>query len=257
MDIVGYLLEQGLNTESVDHEFQTPLHYASEVSRLLLEAGANPLFSKTGSGRNGGGVTPLHYACQNGGRDLIGIVFRFVPTSEANGRFHSAYGVEAVEAVLEMGNVDVDSMVRGETMLFEAVGYFDYKLMEVILARGADSNKRCIKRFKYVDDCTDDYTGGHPKDSDEAITLTIDAPYGPTPMHVFAGFNGRRTFYNNESVEEARQCLALLFNHGGQVNMKAGKASQTPLHYAVSGSDELKYRAIIRMIGQKCLPICS
>ncbi|KAK7973006.1 hypothetical protein PG988_007140 [Apiospora saccharicola] len=247
LDIVGHLLEQGANPGSDDCEGLTPLHYASsagqaEVSKLLLEAGANPLFSEKRSGRYSRGETPLHYACQNGARNLIGIFLRFVPTSEANKCFHSASGVEAVETILEMGNVDVDSMFRGETRLFGAVMDFDYKLMEILPARGADPNKRCIDSFNRADDCTDGYNAAdHPDESNEAITLTIDAPDGPTPMHVLAGFSGRRNLYNDDMVEEARQCLTLLLKHGGEINMKAGRASQTPLHYAVLGSHELEF----------------
>ncbi|KAK7946767.1 uncharacterized protein PG986_011088 [Apiospora aurea] len=247
VDIVSHLLEQGANPETDDDGGLTPLHYAAstgqvEVSKILLEAGVDPLFSRTEPSRYNYDRTALRYACENGNRSLIDTFFRFVPKSEANRCFHWASGSEAVQTILSMGNVDVDSVFRGTTRLFKAVENLDCKLVEVLLAHGANPNIRCRDPLDCPDDCTNDYTNDGPDESDEVVKLTIDVPDGPTSMHAFAGFPfGKRTLYNEERVEEARKCLALLLNHGGQVNTRASEDSQTPLHYAVKGDDDLAW----------------
>ncbi|KAK8024263.1 hypothetical protein PG993_012329 [Apiospora rasikravindrae] len=246
VDIVGHLLEHGVNPES-DADGLTPLHYAAsagqiEVSKLLLEAGVNPLFSRPEPSRGRYDRTALRYACENGSRNLIDLFLRSVPASEANRCFHWASGIEAVEATLSKRNVDVDSVFRGTTKLYKAVEDLDCKLLEVLLAHGANPNIRCRDPLDCPDDCTNDYTNDCPDESDEVVKLTIDVSDGPTSMHAFAGFPfGRRNLYSEERVEAARKCLALLVDHGGQVNMKASEDSQTPLHYAVKGDDDLAF----------------
>ncbi|KAK8099138.1 ankyrin repeat-containing protein [Apiospora kogelbergensis] len=227
VQIVSHLLGKGVNPESADHEGWTPLHHASraghyEISKLLLEAGVSPLISTTIPTPYNRHETPLQYACKKGDRKLIDLFLRLVPSSDANKCFHWASGIEAVAAVLEMGDVDVDCFSRGETRLFRAAEHWDSSLVEVLLARGADPNKRCSEQPSRWRDDLDE--------SDETIALTTDAPEGPTPMHALTGFFKKENLYHEE---EARKCLTLLLSHGGQINMGAGEDSKTPLHLAV------------------------
>ncbi|KAK7973959.1 hypothetical protein PG989_015807 [Apiospora arundinis] len=211
---------KGIQLDEPDGDGRTPLSYAAEHGHVqivshLLEQGVNPeLVDEKG-------MSPLHHSSSERHFEISKLLLE----AGVNECFHWARGVEAVEAVLETGKVDVDCFSRGKTKLFEAADQCDYRLVEVLLARGADPNKRC----RGGRNCTPDYDLDGPN---ETITLTINAPEGLTPMHAFAR-SVVRGGARGVMGREANESLALLISHGGQINMKAGEDRETPLHYTV------------------------
>lgn len=117
-EIVGLILEQGVDVNSRDAYGKTPLHYAAEcfgnpeIVRLLLKSGAD-VNAREGPRKDG--ATPLYHACAKG--------------YEA-----------AVKQLLDAGADPKLTSAEGYTPLYVACCAGSAPVVELLLERGADPN---------------------------------------------------------------------------------------------------------------------
>ena len=235
-------LEHGADPMSDDRVGYTPLHYAalkghSGIVNLLLKAGVSPLVGTTRPNPynvehfydNSCGKTPLEFACSNGHTDVITSFIPLISPDDANRCLHWVSGAKNLEAILKTGHANVDCFAGGKTRLFKAAGRHDLEAIQILLQYGADPNIRC---------------SGDRFTNDSTITLEIESPRGPMPIHAFAGCDRRiRLFgHDDEKLEDSKKCLRLLLDSGTSVDATADgecighnrdDGNFTPLFYAV------------------------
>ncbi|CAH0028155.1 unnamed protein product [Clonostachys rhizophaga] len=236
---VKFLLSHGADPKSYCSWGLTPLHYAIqkesiETVQLLLEAGFSPLIPTIKSDRydeyedegSSFGNTPLEYAFTGNHEAIIECFMPLITPDYANKCLHWARETKIIEAVLKAGPVDVDCFAGGSTKLFKATTDYDFETMKVLIQHGADVNKRC---------------GGDRYGSEDIISLEIDNPRGPMPIHAFAGY-GQSFSRGCSDLENAEKCLRLLLDNGADINAttdgekhiyRGRDGKFTPLHYAV------------------------
>lgn len=240
-DTTNFLLDHGADPESHDRLGLTPLHHAVshrnghvDVVQALLRVGVSPLIPKCKPAPysvehfcdTSCGETPLEFACRGGHADILAAFMPLIPRVNVNQCLHWVRGAKKVETILKTGHAAVDCFSGGKTKLFEAATDHDFETMQVLLQYGADPNKRC---------------SGSIYGRNETITLEVDNPRGPMPIHALAGFERRRTLFSDEGTEMTEKCLQLLLDSGASIDATAdGEVTEykkdgnfTPLFYAV------------------------
>ncbi|CAI6097695.1 unnamed protein product [Clonostachys chloroleuca] len=236
---VKFLLSHGADPKSYCSWGLTPLHYAIregpiETVQLLLEAGVSPLIPTIKSDRydeyedegSSFGHTALEYAFTGNHEAIIECFMPLITPEYANKCLHWARETKIIEAVLKAGHVDVDCFAGGSTKLFKATTDYDFETMKVLIQHGANVNQRC---------------SGDPYGNEDIISLEIDNPRGPMPIHAFAGYE--QSFSRGCSdLENAKKCLRLLLDNGADINAttdgekhtyRGRDGNFTPLYYAV------------------------
>ncbi|CAI6089207.1 unnamed protein product, partial [Clonostachys chloroleuca] len=157
---------------------------------------------------------------------IIDCFMPFITPEYANRCLHLARGAKVIEAVLKTGQADVDYFASGYTRFFRATVAYDFETMKILLPHGADVNKRC---------------SGGDYDNEGAISLIIDNPRGPMPIHAFAGYEQSFTRGSSDG-DNAEKCLRLLLDNGADINAttdgenhkyRGRDGNFTPLFYAV------------------------
>ncbi|KAK7219292.1 hypothetical protein V2G26_007295 [Clonostachys chloroleuca] len=237
--MVKFFLSHGADPKSDCRCGLTPLHYATQLEhvdiiQLLLEAGVSPLIPTTKPDPyneyhfydSSFGHTPLEDAFNGNSEAIIDCFMPFITPEYANRCLHLARGAKVIEAVLKTGQADVDYFASGYTRFFRATVAYDFETMKILLPHGADVNKRC---------------SGGDYDNEGAISLIIDNPRGPMPIHAFAGYEQSFTRGSSDG-DNAEKCLRLLLDNGADINAttdgenhkyRGRDGNFTPLFYAV------------------------
>ncbi|KAF5247688.1 hypothetical protein FANTH_6311 [Fusarium anthophilum] len=244
-DITRFLLDKGVNPNSKGKDGRTSLHRAlwhPHVVRILVNAGADPL-AKRGpileaynfNGWLGPEVdddpwreSVLGVAfSQHSDDDVREIFIPFIPPGSINLFFHQSLSflyakTATVEAFLNTGKVDVNSLWQGETGLYRASRCWMSEIVELLIDRGADPNKRCS-----------------PCWPSHEIT---DCERGPTPLHGVANL-GRMECPGTLNPKRVAQAL---ISAGADVNAFAAEydnaQDMTPLHVVVKGTEPAEMR---------------
>ncbi|CCT76267.1 uncharacterized protein FFUJ_14097 [Fusarium fujikuroi IMI 58289] len=239
-DITRFLLAKGANPNSKGKDGRTPLHMAlwnPHVVEVLINAGADPL-AKRGpileaynfNGWLGPEVdddpwreSVLGVAfSQHSDGDVRDIFIPFIPPDSLNLFFHQALSFlhakkTTIEAFLNTGKVDVDSLWQGETALYRAARCCMLDMVELLIDRGADPNKRCSPYWLSYE-----------------IT---DSERGPTPLHGVANLR-RLECAGTLNLKRVTQAL---ISAGADVNTFAAEhdnaPDMTPLHLVVRGTE--------------------
>ncbi|KAF4944075.1 hypothetical protein FGADI_12957 [Fusarium gaditjirri] len=239
-DITRFLLAKGVNPNSKGKDGRTPLHMAlwhPHVVKILIDAGADPL-AKRGpileaynfNGWLGPEVdddlwreSVLGVAfSQPSDDDVRDIFIPFIPPDSLDLFFHQVLSFRyaktaTIKAFLNTGKVDVNSLWQGETALYRAARCWMPEMVELLIDRGADPNKRCLP-------CWLNYE----------IT---DCERGPTPLH---GVANLRRLECPGTLNPSRVARALI-SAGADVNAFAAEydnaPDMTPLHLVVRGTE--------------------
>ncbi len=202
-----FFLDRGADPTSGDRFGFTPLYYATyeqqlDVVKLLVEVYAvSPLSPATKqnpdhvefTSERSSKETPLKIACRIGNADIMTLFMPFIPPEMSNQCLHWVKDATLVETILKAGHADVDCFGDGKTKLFKAAARHEFETMELLLQYGADPNRRC---------------SGETLGIDNIITLDVDNPRGPMPIHAFAGCD-RRT-YQSCNEDDLDKCLHIL-----------------------------------------------
>ncbi|RGP63182.1 ankyrin repeat-containing [Fusarium sporotrichioides] len=236
VSIASILLSRGANASAFSKNGMTPLHWAARrghlgVVQLLLDAGADPRAGRgpilrgydkdcmIGENSEARSKTALDYAFPDGDFGVLQAFMPFVPPDKFHQFFHSAIDTEIVEAFLDTGKVDVDSVWEGETKLYQAAAGCWPEMVDALLKRGADPTKRCwpdsskIRRDEHV--CYE---------------------RGPTPLH---GLAVQRSMYHlsRGDKKHAQHVIWALVHAGADINATVdgwkGATGATPLHFAL------------------------
>ncbi|KAJ5710917.1 hypothetical protein N7488_005073 [Penicillium malachiteum] len=236
-DIAELLIHSGADPDGEAHEGYKPLHKAAgkncpEVVKVLLAAGVNPLTPKTreAPGRRCGnaptsvGHTPLMYACNNGHVKVVAEFLPYLtdPDTITKAIFWSAGSGNAacVELILQNATVDVNSKLRGGTLLFKVCAIRNLNTVKVLLAAGADPDIFCSY--------PQDEFGGivSIRGGSGRSTKCPDEPRGYTALHSLIGITGR----HNSSLSSLK-CLSALLQAGADIHLKAPDG-RTALNFA-------------------------
>ncbi|EDQ86137.1 uncharacterized protein MONBRDRAFT_38518 [Monosiga brevicollis MX1] len=190
------------------------------------------------------GVTPLHYACENGHAKVAEMLLKHGVDAEAKNMrgdtpLHNAclYGhVKLVEMLLKHGG-DVEARNKDDwTPLHEACGNGHVKVVEMLLKHGADADaKNKVSTVPSSSPPLPPYDGApvpHDDDADDDDDDDDDdaVPDGWTPLHK-ACFNG------HDKVAE------MLLKHGAETEAKNSVitellgATRSPCSYQTSNPD--------------------
>lgn len=166
-DVARFLLSHGANTNSKGKDGRTPLHIAvwePRVARVLVDASADPL-TKRGpiletynfSGWLGPAIdddpwreSVVGVAFSDSHHDDVRAIFvPFIPPDFLSRFFHQALSFRyaetaSIEAFLDIGKIDVNYLWEGETALYRATECWMPEVVDLLIGRGADPNKRCL-----------------------------------------------------------------------------------------------------------------
>ncbi|KAF5983420.1 ankyrin repeat-containing protein [Fusarium bulbicola] len=211
--------------DASDHDGRTPLSYAAEggqadITRFLLDKGANPN-SKGKDGR-----TPLQTALWhphvvrilvNAGADPLAKRGPILEACNFNGwlgpEVDNDPWRESVLGVAFSQHSDDD----GETALYRAARCWMSEIVELLIDRGADPNKRCSPRWPSHE--------------------IMECERGPTPLHGVANL-GRMEC---PATLNPKRVVQALISAGADVNAFAAEygnaQDMTPLHLVVKGTE--------------------
>ncbi|KAJ4126981.1 ankyrin repeat [Fusarium equiseti] len=134
------LLGKGMEEEHIDSPAGTPLYWASEeMATILLDHGADPNLQNSGFG-----VPPLHYAVLQKKEGLVKLLLERnaspnIRDGLGKAALHYTDKVVIAEMLLDAG-AEIDAMdMAGVTALHTAAAYGDRDVLQLLLARGADS----------------------------------------------------------------------------------------------------------------------
>ncbi|KAI9037660.1 uncharacterized protein KD926_000146 [Aspergillus affinis] len=225
---VQTLLNYKARYDWVDDDMMNAFHYAaklneSEVVRLLLAAGADPLAAvqekkedESGCyrGRWGNfekGETALSYACRGGHVETMVELQAYIdPSTQGREALHMAASsgqAQIVTLLLEDEKVrrGIDDLHHGDTALYLAAKSQSSATVEVLLKNGADIGIRSLDRPKKSHDSK--AYQGEEKDN-----------MGFTPVHGWAGLSEIKRPRLTGAHKKNREVLQLLINAGCDIN---------------------------------------
>ncbi|EEU33953.1 uncharacterized protein NECHADRAFT_89016 [Fusarium vanettenii 77-13-4] len=217
-DIVRLLIKHGARLGHYNSEGATPLHLAlgstyrhmrihPAVVEHLLEAGADP-WQSLGENENMCDMTiggrdpypPIEKAFRTCGQEITKLFLPHIKTKEAATEacgwvINSSKNINVVRSILELGLMDINDCVRGQTPLFAACMQLDPKMISVLLEAGADPN---------VPHNEDWYTSfGNTSKEGDNVLHALAAPYHYN--HYLQG---------NPSDDATKECIRLVLAAG-------------------------------------------
>ncbi|KAL2688929.1 hypothetical protein Neosp_002979 [[Neocosmospora] mangrovei] len=217
-DIVLLLIKHGAGLGHYNSEGATPLHLAlgsahqqmripPVVVEVLLEAGADPwqslgenekMCDMTIGGRDP--YPPIEKAFRTCGQEITKLFLPHIKTKEMATEalgwvINSSKNLNVVRSILELGLMDINDCVRGQTPLFAACTQLDPKMISVLLEAGADPN---------VPHNEDWYTsfGDSPKE-------------GPNVLHALAAaYHYNHYLQEKTSDDDTKECIRLVLAAG-------------------------------------------
>lgn len=166
---VNVLLQAGAGADIEDFEGVKPLHQAaangsSNITRLLLEAGVDPLTPRTSDAYLSGsrqqrfeqvGYTPLQYACDNGHFDVLEAFLPHLTLDAKQLALHWAVDAgraRIVRRLLREPEVNPNARFEGRPPLFVSALAGDVDCMEALVDGGADASIQCMVPLGYIHD---------------------------------------------------------------------------------------------------------
>ncbi|KAJ4322527.1 hypothetical protein N0V84_004773 [Fusarium piperis] len=242
-DIVRLLIKHGAKPGHYNSEGETPLHLAlgciyrqirihSAAVELLLEAGADP-WQSLGENKMVCDITiggrdpypPIEKAFSTCNEAITKLFLPHIKTEEAAKKalgwvINGSKDLKIVRSILDLGLMDINARVRGQTPLFAACTQLDPKTISVLLEAGADPNV--------------------PYDEDRFSGFCHSSDEGANVLHALAApshynhYNRGNHYFDGETYDDAtRECFSLVLAAGANVNQVDRKGA-TPLHKARS-----------------------
>lgn len=219
-EIVSILLEHGADSNPVNYNGYKPIHLAARRNhcgtvRLLLQSGVDARSPKTresgevyGGSEYTVGLTAVDYISWQGHVETILAAIPFLSAEVLEQLLCETcrYGkFDAVQAIFENTEVSPNAKYRGGTALYLACRSRHAKIVELLLARGADVHLR---------------SEWHPRK--EIYGGSWDKETSRTPLHCLA------LRWDTDNAIQCRSILKMLLAAGANLNERDGN-NMTPL----------------------------
>ena len=247
IDVIKYLIDNGIKPSTADNYGETPLHLAiyrgyshnykiSPFShqKILLEHGAD-VHAKAGRDRR----TPLHHAAShNPDLDTLKILIEFgsdIHAKDSEGRtpLHMAAmqnpNPEIIQYLIAQG-ADVNAAADlGMKPIHYAVGNRNDEILKILVEHGADAHAVVVsEHYSFKGKTVLHYAAGRNSGVDHLkflldLGLDVNAKdaYNKMPIHIAASHSFRV------------DVMELLVEHGADVNAKS-QGNLTPLHFVAA-----------------------
>ncbi|KAF4997385.1 hypothetical protein FDECE_12093 [Fusarium decemcellulare] len=242
-EIVRLLIKHGAKLDHYNSEGKTPLHLAlgytyrqirrhrqiqrhSAAVELLLKAGADPwrklgenkkIYDNTVGGRDP--YPPIHKAFSTCDETITKLFLPHIKTEAVAQKalgwvINGSKNLKVVRSILDLGLMDINARVRGQTPLFEACTQLDPKTISVLLEAGADPN------MPYDEAWWSESRAGSKKGANVLHALTAPSHYN-------------NHYHEGTSDDATRECFRLVLAAGANVN-QVDRHKDTALHKARS-----------------------